>query len=196
MRNKLAANTVIIKNMSHKLDFGELVDNYYQPLYRYAMSLARNTEEASDLVQQTYLLWGEKGHQLRDLTKVKSWLYTTLYREFLRNRRKGSRFSSEELPAAIEDVSQEGKNPGRIADGNIALQALNELDDAFRAPLALFYLEDMAYKDIAEILDIPIGTVMSRISRAKAQLKEKLERRNRTKDHTIRFPAERKVQNG
>jgi RNA polymerase sigma-70 factor (ECF subfamily) len=154
------------------------------------MSLARNKEEASDLVQQTFLLWGEKGHQLRDLTKVKSWLYTTLYREFLRNRRRGSKFSSEELPPAIEDFSSTGKNPGRIVDGNIAIQTLYKLDEAFRAPLALFYLEDMAYKEIADVLEIPIGTVMSRISRAKAQLKEKLERRDRTKDHTIQFPRE------
>jgi RNA polymerase sigma-70 factor (ECF subfamily) len=55
--------------MNNKLDFNELVENYYQPLYRYGMSLARNKEEASDLVQQTFLLWGEKGHQLRDQTQ-------------------------------------------------------------------------------------------------------------------------------
>jgi RNA polymerase sigma-70 factor (ECF subfamily) len=180
-----------------KLDFGELVENYYQALFRYGMSLSRNVEEASDLVQQTFLLWAEKGHQLRDLTKVKSWLYTTLYREFLRNRRRGNRFSNDELPEAVEDFGATGKNPGRIVDGNIALEALYELDEVFRAPLTLFYLEDMAYKDIAEILDIPIGTVMSRISRAKAQLKEKLEKKNLLKGHTIQFPEKGGViQNG
>ena len=58
--------------------------------------------------------------------------------------------------------------------GNEAIEALHELDEVYREPLMLFYMENLAYKEIAEILDIPIGTVMSRLARGKSQLKDKL----------------------
>jgi RNA polymerase sigma-70 factor (ECF subfamily) len=64
-------------------DFEQLVDRYYAALYRFALSLARSASEAGDLTQQTFYLWAAKGHQLRDRSKVKSWLFTTLYREYV-----------------------------------------------------------------------------------------------------------------
>ena len=76
-------------NSSDPLDFQNIVSNYYQPLYRFAYSLARNAEEASDLTQQTFLIWAKKGSSLKDKSKVKSWLFTTLYREFLGARKFG-----------------------------------------------------------------------------------------------------------
>ena len=66
--------------------FAQLVDAHYAPLYRFALSLARNGSDAGDLVQQTFFIWATKGHGLRELSKAKSWLFTTLYREFLRGR--------------------------------------------------------------------------------------------------------------
>ena len=65
-------------------------------------------------------------------------------------------------------------NSVRQLEGTEAMEALQELEETYREPLSLFYLKNMAYKDIAEILDIPIGTVMSRLARGKARLKEKL----------------------
>jgi len=153
-------------------DFHELVQEYYQPLYKFAYSLAKNPDGASDLTQQTFLIWAQKGEALRDKGKVKSWLFTTLYREFLRVRRKGDQSVStepENLEYALPAVEP---NVVTSLDAQAAVEALQEVDEVFRAPLTLFYLEDMAYKEIAETLDVPIGTIMSRLSRGKAQLKQ------------------------
>jgi len=153
-------------------DFHELVQEYYQPLYKFAYSLAKNPDGASDLTQQTFLIWAQKGEALRDKGKVKSWLFTTLYRQFLRVRRKGDQSVStepENLEYALPAVEP---NVVTSLDAQAAVEALQEVDEVFRAPLTLFYLEDMAYKEIAETLDVPIGTIMSRLSRGKAQLKQ------------------------
>jgi len=66
------------------LKFEQLVEQYYVPLYRFGLSLSRNEPDAIDLTQQTFLTWASKGHQLRDKAKVKTWLFTTLYRAFPR----------------------------------------------------------------------------------------------------------------
>ena len=155
-----------------ELDFQELVNTYYQPLYRFAYSLAHNVEEASDLTQQVFLIWATKGSSLKDKTKVKSWLFTILYREFLGMRRRTSRFphiSAEVIEHELPPI--ESRIVNRL-DAKSAVEALSQIDEAFRAPLALFYMKDMSYKEIAKTLDIPIGTVMSRLSRGKAQLKK------------------------
>ena len=60
--------------------FRQLVDQYYAPLFRFALSLARSEADACDLTQQTFYLWARHGHALRDLAKAKTWLFTTLYR--------------------------------------------------------------------------------------------------------------------
>src|SRR5277367_753801 len=73
-------------------DFETLVTTYYELLYRFAVSLTRSEEDACDLVQQTFYKWATKGHQLRDASKVKSWLFTTLHRAFLELRRNQTRF--------------------------------------------------------------------------------------------------------
>jgi RNA polymerase sigma-70 factor, ECF subfamily len=163
---------------NNDLDFQDLVSNYYQPLYRFAYSLARNAEEASDLTQQTFLIWAKKGSSLKDKTKVKSWLFTTLYREFLGLRRKSSRFPHINAEAIEHELPSISPNVVSSMDSKSALDALNEIEETFRAPLVLFYMKDLSYKEIAEILEIPIGTVMSRLSRGKAQLKKILSKTN------------------
>lgn len=155
-----------------ELDPQNLVKEYYQVLYRFAYSLSRADSEAWDLTQQTYYLWVKKGHQLRDRSKVKTWLFTTLYHEFLAGRRKRERFVGEELheeQLAAPDTSPEAIDE---LDCSVVQAALLQLKEPYRAPLALFYLQSHSYKQIAEILDIPIGTVMSRISRAKLELRK------------------------
>src|SRR3954469_18353218 len=88
--------------------FTQLVDAHYTALYRFALSLARNSADAGDLVQQTFFIWATKGHGLRENDKAKSWLFTTLYREFLRGRRRDQRATSiEDLPAAQQDIAAE-----------------------------------------------------------------------------------------
>jgi len=159
------------------LNFEDIVSAYYQPLYRFGYSLAKNEHEAGDLAQQTFFIYAEKGDSLRDKSKVKSWLFTTLYREFLRRRRKDGRMDSYE-PELLESVGG-SEEPGirRSMDANLAVEALNEVDPVYREPLYLFYLKDLSYKEIAEVLDVPIGTIMSRLSRGKSQLRDIFKRK-------------------
>ena len=160
------------------IDFQQLVDDHYEALYRFAMSLARDPDRAGDLVQETFCIWAAKGGQLRDATKAKSWLFTTLHREFLANRRRASRYMNDLDAAekAIENSQSDDEGSDRQLDGQHALEMLGQLDEMFRAPLTLFYLQQHSYKEIAEILEIPIGTVMSRISRGKEILRRKIDR--------------------
>src|SRR5436853_5757776 len=97
------ARTKDESDMTGGLDFEALVSQYYASLYQFAFSLTRSESDACDLTQQTFYVWAKKGHQLRDLSKVKSWLFTTLHREFLESRRRQSRFPHYEL----EDASVE-----------------------------------------------------------------------------------------
>ena len=136
------------------------------------LSVSPATEaDSSDLTQQTFYLWATKGHQLRDGSKVKTWLFTTLYRAFLESRRTQARFPHHELDETDDELPV--LSPAGISklDCSQALQALARVDDVYQAPVALFYLQDHSYKEIAQILGIPMGTVKSRMTRGLAQLK-------------------------
>ena len=156
--------------MSSELDFESAVARYYEPLYQFAFSLTRSEADACDLTQQTFYVWAKKGHQLRDISKVKTWLFTTLYREFLETRRRQMRFPHHELSQVDAELPPVTPALVNRLDGVQVLQALAHVDAVYQAPLSLFYLEDYSYKEIAEILDVPIGTVKSRLSRGVGQL--------------------------
>jgi RNA polymerase sigma-70 factor (ECF subfamily) len=158
--------------------FTALVNAQYAPLYRFALSLTRNSSEACDLAQQTFFIWAKKGEQLRDTSKAKSWLFTTLYREFLRNRRRAGHVTAlDDLSPAEADPAAPEVDVVTGMDASLVVEALQEVDEVYRVPLTLFYLEDLSYKDIAETLEVPIGTVMSRLSRGKSQLRTLLEQK-------------------
>lgn len=155
--------------------FTQLVDAHYAPLYRFALSLAKRPADAGDLVQQTFFIWATKGHSLRETSKAKSWLFTTLYREFLHGRRRDIRVTSlEDLPPGESEVVAEDVDCATQMDAATVVAALQTVDEVFRAPLTLFYLEDLSYTEIAATLGVPIGTVMSRLSRGKTQLRAAL----------------------
>ena len=154
------------------LTFQRLVDAHYESLYRFAIGLTRQEADACDLTQQTFYQWARKGHQLRDKSKAKSWLYRTLYREYLKMRGNEHRF------VCLDGDQVEGDELVDISpsivdqmDAETLMQALFTLDELYRAPLVLVYLDDHSYKTIAAILDVPVGTVMSRLSRAKDMLR-------------------------
>ena len=158
--------------------FTQLVDAHYAPLFRFALSLTKNSADAGDLTQQTFFIWAKQGHALREEGKAKSWLFTTLYREFLRGRRRSERVT------ALEDLGPVDSDPPAPEvdvltglDANLVVEALQEVDEVYRIPLTLFYLQDLSYKEIAAMLEAPIGTVMSRLSRGKAQLRAALARK-------------------
>jgi RNA polymerase sigma-70 factor (ECF subfamily) len=154
------------------VDFDQLVELHYGPLYRFAMSLTRAESDACDLVQQTFLTWATKGHQLQDVSKAKSWLFTTLHRCFLNSRRRSTRFPHLEIEEAEAELPNVEPDLVSHLDAQEALQLLSQVDEQFQAAVALFYLEDYSYNEIASILEIPLGTVKSRIARGLAQLKE------------------------
>lgn len=168
--------------------FASLVDAHYAALYRFALSLARSAADAADLTQQTFYIWATKGASLRDAAKAKTWLFTTLYREFIRTRRRESRieFIEDLAPREQDPPDLEASDIERM-DTQVVLAALQEIDPVFRAPLTLFYLKDLTYQEIAEILDVPIGTIMSRLSRGKAHLRAALAQRLRG-GKVIEFP--------
>lgn len=155
-------------------EFKDLVDAHYQALYRFAYSLSKNPDTAADLVQQTYCIWAQKGHQLKDRKKAKTWLFTTLYREYLAIARRGNRYADSSIEDIEYQLPAHEENQPRKLDGKRALALLSQLEETFRAPLTLFYIQQHSYKEIAEILEVPIGTIMSRISRGKQQLREKM----------------------
>jgi RNA polymerase sigma-70 factor, ECF subfamily len=155
-------------------NFESVVAQHYQPLYKFAFSLTRMEADACDLTQQTFYVWATKGHQLRDPAKTKTWLFTTLYRVFLQGKRKENRFPHQELSEtdtalpSIEPVNANGLDSAHV------LEALGRVEEHYQAAVALFYLEDCSYKEIADILEVPIGTVKSRLTRGLGQLKKML----------------------
>jgi RNA polymerase sigma-70 factor, ECF subfamily len=155
-------------------DFEQLVNEHHAPLYRFAISLCRNETEAGDLVQETFYLWATKGYQLMNPLKVKSWLFTTLHREFLAKRRRLVRFPHHELAEVEAELPEIPPVLPERLDWELLCRCLARVESPFQSPVALFYLEDYSYSEIAEILEVPLGTVKSRIARGIAQLQKML----------------------
>lgn len=153
-------------------EFEHLVDAYYRPLFQFARSLTKNQGDASDMTQQTFYTWAARGYQLRDGTKAKTWLFTTLYREFLQARRQQYRFPHFNLDEVSDELPCIQPATDERLDASTVLQALGRLPESYQTPLVLFYLGEHSYKEIAEILAIPIGTVQSRIARGKKHLQQ------------------------
>ena len=152
-------------------EFETIVEQNYEQLYRFALSLTRTAADATELTQQTFHVWATKGHQLRDRSKVKTWLFTTLHRAFLESRQKQSQFSHQrldEIPLHAESVC----SPDLACEADPAqlLGALAQIQNT--AAVALFYLEDFSHQSIAEILQVPVGTAKSHIARGTEKLRE------------------------
>jgi RNA polymerase sigma-70 factor (ECF subfamily) len=147
-----------------------LIGSHYEPLYRYARRLTGSAAQAEDFVQETFLVALERLDQLIEPDRAASWLRTTLRNLFLATLRREKRRSG-----GIDfDTVLAPSEPSR--DDLLDLpQALGQLSEEFRVPLILFYVDHLGYREIADQLGLPIGTVMSRLSRAKAALKAHLE---------------------
>jgi RNA polymerase sigma factor (sigma-70 family) len=151
--------------------FEALVGEHYEPLFRFAMSLTRVESDAWDLTQQTFYVWAKKGHQLRDIAKAKTWLFTTLHRAFLESRRRDVKYTHEDLEEVSNELPAFNPEFADQVDSSQVLSALARVDEVYRAAVALFYLEQHSYNEIAEILAVPVGTVKSRIARGILQLR-------------------------
>lgn len=149
-----------------------LVAEHYAAVYRYAYRLCGGTAEAEDLTQQVFLNAQRKLDQLRGVESARGWLFAILRNCFLSTRRQTAPLSlGVELPW---DELPENASPPSAVDSELLQTALSALPDEYRLVLLMFYFEDYSYREIAERLELPIGTVMSRLSRAKSALRSSI----------------------
>jgi RNA polymerase sigma-70 factor (ECF subfamily) len=159
----------------HLPEIRGLVDQCLPALFAYAYRLTGSADEAEDLTQQTFLIAQQKIHQLREAEKARAWLLKILRNCYLKNRRRNRPLVASELEL---DINQFGEVcvPERPWDPERLQRALDELPEMFRTVVLMFYFEQLSYQEIADQLDVPLGTVMSRLSRGKHHLRRKLER--------------------
>ena len=167
-------------------DLAELVRAHHAAVYRYAYRLCGNATEAEDLTQQTFLIAVRKVHQVREAEKACSWLLAVVRSCFLKSLRKSrpAPAGSLELEAVDDATAPEIDE----VDRERLAAALSELPPEFRIVVLMFYFEELSYQEIASELEIPIGTVMSRLSRAKGQLRTRLSVQHKVRD-TPRVPS-------
>jgi len=150
-----------------------LVDDHYTALYRYAYRLSGGCADAEDLTQETFCKAQNHLAQLRDPERAKAWLFSILRNAYL-HRTRSERLQRCVSLESIGDLPDPTGEPLPAVDPEQLQHALNELPELFRTPVILYYFEEFSYRDIAEQMDLPLGTVMSRLARAKAHLRERL----------------------
>ncbi len=175
--------------MADQADFERDAMQYARQLYTAAMRMTRNPSDAEDLVQETFLKAYRAYHTFEAGTNLKAWLYRILTNTYINKYRKESRRPSEVDLGSVEDLylyrrigSEESAEAARttedrVLDGLVESDikaAVESLPENFRLPVLLADLEGFAYKEIAEILDIPIGTVMSRLHRGRKAMQKAL----------------------
>ena len=154
------------------LALAALVKEHSEMLFRYAYRLSGSAADAEDLTQQTFLAAHRHLEQLREPERARSWLCAILRNVYLKQLRSNGGLQ----PDSLQDVSEpaaEGVLENPIDEEQLQA-ALLELPEEYRSPVILFYFGELSYKEIAEQLEVPIGTVMSRLARAKSLLKKRL----------------------
>lgn len=149
-----------------------LVDDHYEALYRYAYRLSGTAADAEDLVQEAFCRAQEKLSQLREPERAKAWLFSILRNGYLHRLRVSQHPRLVPLQD-IEDFAEPPENLPEVEPQKLQ-EALSELPEMFRTPVIMFYFEEFSYRDIAEQMEVPLGTVMSRLARAKAYLRARL----------------------
>ncbi len=175
--------------MADQARFAEETEQYMGSLYSAALRMTRNKADAEDLVQETYLKAYRGYGSFREGTNLKAWLYRILTNTFINSYRAKHRHPEETELEEVEDFylyrrlgGLEAATAGRSAEDVVlesltddeVKQAVESLPDNFRIPVLLADVEGFSYKEIAEITDVPIGTVMSRLHRGRRALQKAL----------------------
>ncbi len=150
-----------------------LVDEHYRSLYRYAYRLSGSVADAEDLTQEAFCTAHERIGQLRDPACARAWLFRILRNHYLVRLRSKPPLPTVSMDELANQPDHTDETP-RDWDAEDLQRALDEMPEAFRTPIILFYFEQYSYREIAELLGVPIGTVMSRLARAKAFLRSRL----------------------
>ncbi|MFN2353250.1 MAG: RNA polymerase sigma factor [Desulfopila sp.] len=168
-----------------KKRFKELTYPHLEFLYNVALKYSGKSYDAEDLVQETMYTAYRKFSQLREESKCRSWLFMILRSHFLKERRQAvKRPYLDDGEGYLKNVTAGNKNElaekyeKKMNTEEIQL-VLNMIPEKFKSPLLLYYMEEMTYQEISEYMDIPIGTVMSRLARGKKYMKNELVRRAR-----------------
>lgn len=163
-----------------KKKFKELAYPHLDFLYNVALKYTAKPYDAEDLVQETMYVALNKFHQLRDTSKCKAWLFSILRNLFLKERRQFlKRPLLDDGSGYLRNVQDEGADDfvsllDKKIDKAKVNSALEHIPEKFKTVVILYYMEEMTYQEISEFLDIPIGTVMSRLARGKKYLKSSL----------------------
>lgn len=152
------------------LSLEALVVAHHAAVYRYAFRLTGNAVDAEDLTQQTFLVAQQKLHQLRDAHCAGGWLFAIARTSYLKSLAKPFPVSCDSDLAEVPTTSREILD----VDSQELQNALEELPAEMRVTIVMFYFEDLSYQQIADEQGVAIGTVMSRLSRAKERLRERL----------------------
>jgi RNA polymerase sigma-70 factor (ECF subfamily) len=150
-----------------------LIELHHRAVFRYAYRLTGTVADAEDLTQQTFLIAQQKVHQVREPDKAIRWLFAVVRSSFLKNRRRRRPVPATTLELEIDEVLAAPPHDEPI-DRQALDAACAALPDPFRVILAMYYFDELSYKEIAEELELPIGTVMSRLARAKQRLRQML----------------------
>ena len=183
-----ADGTILRQELSEderQQQFEDQVLPHLDRLYSAALRYTRNAADAEDLVQETVTKAFRSFHQYRPGTNLKAWLYRVLHTTYISMYRKAQRRPQEDLQETLDDYSfydEIARSGGRSAEREVlealtadeVKQSLAELPDTFREAVYLADVEGFPYKEIAEIMDTPVGTVMSRLHRGRKQLQKAL----------------------
>ena len=175
--------------MADQATFTDVAMEFMPGLYSAALRMTRNRADAEDLVQETYLKAYRSFDSFKEGTNLRAWLYRILTNTYINSYRAAQRRPETADVEDVEDLylykrlaGSGGSEPGRSAEDE-ALErftdedvkaALEALPEAFRMAVLLADVEGFSYKEISEITDVPIGTVMSRLHRGRKQLQRRL----------------------
>ncbi len=160
--------------------FKDLTYPHLEFLYNMALKYTGKSYDAEDIVQETMYLAYRNFHQLRDEEKCRQWLFAILRTTFLKEKRSFIRRPLlDDGSGYLKHITDESADSLAVRfekkmDREDVQYVLERMTEKHKSPLILYYMEDMTYQEIADYLEIPIGTVMSRLARAKKQMKKEL----------------------